>query len=508
MKKFIIIIFLAVFSSCSNFLNEYSQDQSYVRSYTDLDEMMIGNGYMKVNFQNYYFKSGYYSYIHVMGDDAQENHDFTDGSNDFASNIESMYGYYTWQKSVGINPEGTASEPEDGDWRRIYEHINIANMIIVSIEEQKATTDRERLEIARVKGEAHFLRAAYYFTLVNLYGKAYNKITSETDLGVPVKLTEYIEDISFKRHTVAQVYEQVVRDLTVAEECLTGNVTKSVYRADISAVNLLMSRVYLYMQRWSEAETYAQKVLTNKKELINLNGFNAEKPFLQATSPETIFSMGGSDMQYMFTENMKGFGVSRELYDTYDDSDLRKSIFFVSHEEVHLACVKMGSKGTTNTVSDNFLFRTAEAYLNLAEAAAMQGGKDKIAQDALNAVRKNRISSGEYEPNAETGETLVNSIRAERRLELCLEGHRWFDLRRYAVSDKYPFAKTLRSTYTIYKIDPVYQMFTPSESRVYELPAGDPAWVLPIPKEVMQFDPTFIQNAPRVVRKITETITY
>lgn len=36
------------------------------------------------------------------------------------------------------------------------------------------------------------------------------------------------------------------------------------------------------------------------------------------------------------------------------------------------------------------------------------------------------------------GEDLVNLIRDERRRELCFEGHRWFDLRRYAVNPKYP----------------------------------------------------------------------
>ena len=39
-----------LFSSCSDFLKEYSQDQAYVRDYADLDELLIGETYMETEF--------------------------------------------------------------------------------------------------------------------------------------------------------------------------------------------------------------------------------------------------------------------------------------------------------------------------------------------------------------------------------------------------------------------------------------------------------------------------
>ena len=57
--------------------------------------------------------------------------------------------------------------------------------------------------------------------------------------------------------------------------------------------------------------------------------------------------------------------------------------------------------------------------------------------------RIKREAFDEAEVNALSGEELVRFIREERRRELCLEGHRWFDLRRYKVAEKYPQETTV-----------------------------------------------------------------
>lgn len=67
------------------------------------------------------------------------------------------------------------------------------NVILKEIDDISVSSPSEELDRIRVKGECHFIRASLYFTLVNLYGKAYNKATSATDYGVPLKLTEYVE---------------------------------------------------------------------------------------------------------------------------------------------------------------------------------------------------------------------------------------------------------------------------------------------------------------------------
>lgn len=507
MNRLYIIIILLLLMSCSDFLKEYSQDLAYVRSYEDLDQLLMGNGYMKVKpTSRLEIGTDYYPYVHFMADETEENISNSTDNPVIRGTREIIFGYYTWQQRVGVDVQENKFNAENKDWDQLYYHINIVNMVITAIEEQEGKTAQERVGISRVKGEAYFLRAAYYFTLVNLYGKPYTEATSSTDLGVPIKVTGYIEDVKYQRNSVAEVYKLVIEDLAMAEKCLEGVEHKSIYRADIHAVHLLQSRVYLYMQQWVKARSYAEQVLKEKNALIDLNHFDPkEADFLNVSSVENIFSMGRSIMASNIGQMVPGnFGVSEDLYNSFQtDADLRKE-FFVKKGKVHIDYLKTTVRSGRVSVSDNFLFRTAEAWLNLAEASAMNGDEPE-AYRALEMLRQHRIKSDEYMAVALSGEKLINYIREERRRELCFEGHRWFDLRRYMVCEKYPYAKTLRNSYTSYIYNSDSYNYIPKETRIYELQLNDQAYTLPIPTEVLEYNDG-MKNNVREERKPTEVI--
>ena len=441
----IISILSFMFASCSGFLEEYSQDTAYVRGYEDLDELLLGSVYMPTNAPEHmgytYGTDGwYYPYIHLMTDEVQENIR-SSGNGASWDARERYFGYYTWQQQVGIDALGTSIRKESSDWNKIYKHINIANMILASIDEQSTPKEEDELEVMRIKGEAYFLRGAYYFILVNLYGKPYTKTGAKNDLGVPIKNTEYIEDKVYGRNTVEEVYAQVLADLGEAEKCLEKTVHKSIYRADITATYLLLSRVHLYMQNWEMAESYAKKVLAKQDDLRDLNMMEGIPFFLDTTLPEVIFTMGMGGIRFTISGLQKDMGISDELYALYKDNDLRKS-YFVKYSESggYVEYVKGGAVAdfSRTSLSANFLFRTAEAYLNLAEATAYQGKEDD-ARKALNDLRVKRLATGQYTNSEESGADLIELIREERERELCLEGHRWFDLRRWLVLSLYSF---------------------------------------------------------------------
>lgn len=87
-------------------------------------------------------------------------------------------------------------------------------------------------------------------------------------------------------------------------------------------------------------------------------------------------------------------------------------------------------------------FRLAELYLNLAECCAelyMHGeaGELQPALDNLNIVRR-RAGIPELEESDCTPDMSIRDwVRAERRNELYAEGHRFYDLRRWVVADRY-----------------------------------------------------------------------
>ena len=107
MKKILLIIMgCTLLGACGDFLEEYSQELVYARSCEDLDEILIGNGYMKRNASQdffYYNETGtYYPYLHVMDDDVEE---FITGGlkmNGFSTPAERLRNFYALAISYSI----------------------------------------------------------------------------------------------------------------------------------------------------------------------------------------------------------------------------------------------------------------------------------------------------------------------------------------------------------------------------------------------------------------------
>jgi len=508
MRKYIITILSAVlFSGCGDFLEEYSQDTDYVRSWKDLDELLIGDCYMAVNgTYQFYSQSNYGMFLHLLADEMEENN-VALGSSLLFDDRQREFGYYTWQQRSGQNESYTDFFTENATWTEVYRRINVANNVLNSADDVPQSTAQEIEGVAKVRGEAYFLRGFYYFWLTNLYGKPYDPQTASTDLGVPLKVSEEVNDIKYSRNTVEECYQQVVSDLLQAEAELSKVTTekKSIYRADSTAANMLLSRVYLYMQNWEKAAEYARKVIADHPALQNLNT-NTDK-WMLSSNDENIFSMGGDDVPAMMGYMYQAKRVDSELYSLYSTNDLRKSQWYWTYgpfrgvvkreegsnyssqsktsAEYYYYMYTSGLDGSQAQVSSLFWLRSAEAYLNLAEAEAYMGN-ESAAREALNSLRAARIHTGapEMEITA-SGEDLVDAIRNERRMEFAFEGQRWFDLRRYRVCSVCPSKISLTHTYTYY-VDRSSTEAT--EAHQFVLGEEDASWTLPIPQEVIEFN--------------------
>lgn len=69
-------------------------------------------------------------------------------------------------------------------WKDLYARIAITNVVIPKVDEMIDDLEEDR---NRVKGEALFLRASFYYLLTNFYGLPYRESTAATDLSVPLK---------------------------------------------------------------------------------------------------------------------------------------------------------------------------------------------------------------------------------------------------------------------------------------------------------------------------------
>lgn len=240
-RKYIYLsaLLILVFSSCNKFLDtkpaDFLSPVNYYNNETQLNMALAGV---------YEILSGPEVYgsamLGRMGMDADE-------------------GYYNINAPQGgvlvNNPQPTDQIVSDF-WRKLYEGINRANMLLANIN-KPAMSEAKR---SVIKGEALFLRSYFYFLLVSNFGN------------VPLKLTESVsaDDVNFKQSPAKEVYAQILKDMKEAES-LVLPITDIGYGGKISksAVQGVLARVCLYMtgkpindtSKWAEVLFWTEKVI-------------------------------------------------------------------------------------------------------------------------------------------------------------------------------------------------------------------------------------------------------
>lgn len=154
---------------------------------------------------------------------------------------------------------------EDGNdspksvWQECYSAIASANQALYAIEELGNPT-----ELSAQRGEALVARAYSHFLLVNLFAQHYSKKNGASDLGI-VYMTapEQTLNPTYKRNTVEEVYEHIVDDIEegipLINDASYGSTPKFHFNA--AAANAFAARVYLYMQDWEKAVSYANRAI-------------------------------------------------------------------------------------------------------------------------------------------------------------------------------------------------------------------------------------------------------
>lgn len=521
---FVGIIIIPTLCACGDFFEEDSQNQAYVSSVADLDELLMGEAYINVpgfaislkahQSQLLTHADKYFPWIHLQDDDITEFAEGYDSSIDswIRSNTASAY---RWQENPFWNKEHVEYKPDD--WEKAYKRIAILNSILSELDNVR---EGESDTLAnRVAGEAYFLRAYNYYWLVNVYAQPYALSSADKELGVPLKIVGEVEDKHFSRVSVQAVYTQIRSDLanSVAAFREIPKYSRPI-RADYTAACILMSRVCLYMEDYEEAVAYADSaILRESHSILDLNSLEEGDSFTYEGSPETVFTQGGYIMAQIHTSDAcwwnssstaSSYKTSDDLLNCYGENDLRRKIFF-THPPFSTdawRCLKFREE--SGRIGDYMLFRFPEAYLNKAEAQAILGD-EAGAKSTLNVLREKRFLVGEMpaieEEMARSGENLVNFIRSERRREFCYEGQRWFDLRRYAVNSKYPFSKPIRHEVRErqggegaeghYVTVGYYELKPYAEDRA--------AYVFPLPSSEIIFNKgTLVQNEDRPARKM------
>jgi starch-binding outer membrane protein, SusD/RagB family len=445
---FIAIVSSLLFTGCEDFLNKNLQKDLTQETFpvSESDALLATNAvYATLRNGNYHF--GLFPLTDIMSDDALK------GSNpgDQAAVI-GPYDTYTF----------TPSGEELGRWwATLYEGIKRANVVL---EKVPIITMDAALQ-SRYIGEASFLRALFYFDLVRAWG------------GVPI-VTELSPPLTLPRSSKDEVYNLIVNDLEKAIENLPE---KNEYdpidfgRATKGAAKALLAKVYLFQHNYTEAENYLLDMILN-----NNNQYALEPVFTDACGEageygdESVFEVGALGVeaepgnQYANVQGVRGtpnrgWGFNRPSMDlrdnVFEDDDPRWSGTIIELGDI-IDGIEIIGDGTTldetlddegnvievecynrkvwtngNNVPTQFghnrrILRYADVLLMAAEVLN-ENNNPGDALMYLNMVRaRAREGNAAILPDITTTnqDELRDIILLERRRELALEGHRFWDL--------------------------------------------------------------------------------
>ena len=325
-------------------------------------------------------------------------------------------------------------------WYAIYATVNQTNQVIDKV---TVLNDGSESERRRIIAEATVIRSLAFFDLARTWGN------------IPVVKQATSSPTQFdgvKQTKAKDVYQLVVDDVLA----IYNDLSESSDRVHVtrSAADAFLARVYLYLEQWDKAEQYASKVIDNGNYALGTIQDLIDNKETAESIWELAYSSSFTNQQstYWRSPDQGGrheWGPSKELVQLLADPTVGgdRKAFYQDFSSAQVPDYYVGTLYHRSTLDDDvIIFRLAEQYLIRAEARANQQNVSGALSD-LNIIRR-RANISEIVDVASTQE-LLNLIADERRVELALEPHRWFDLIRTGKAESVLGIKTYQTIFPI-----------------------------------------------------------
>ncbi len=353
------------------------------------------------------------------------------GSDDYyltPSNYNNLYvtelNAYTWAKQI------YTAGSDDENWTAPYNQVYITN-IILEVLPTISVSPGEQAQADQIKGSALFLRSLSFYNLVQTFALPYDSATSGKDPGIPLRMTSNVT-VRSVRATVQQCYDQIITDLKTALPLLPVTATY-VTMPSRTAANAVLARIYMAVGNYAEAFKYADASLGMYNTLMDYNTIVPGPRSISTTFPaEDILHrrMPGYDT------NISGDNIAiidSILYRSYDDNDLRKSIFFSITDgfPYFRGSYDYKSYAFSGIATDEVYLMRAECNARLGNTAAAMKDLNDLLKTRWKTQTVNGVPQSTFvDYTASSSEDALRKILMERRKELIFRGLRWLDLRR------------------------------------------------------------------------------
>ncbi|WP_018626551.1 RagB/SusD family nutrient uptake outer membrane protein [Niabella aurantiaca] len=423
-------------------------------------------------------------------------------------------------------------------WESLYTGIERANMLLENIDNAAGVSQEKKNE---VRGQALFLRAYYYFILVDEFGP------------VPLKLasTKSPEEEPLPGSPVRTIYEQITKDMKEAAT-LVRSVTDYGYNTRITktAIQGMLARVYLTMagyplrdvSKYNDARDYADSVISSGAHRLNPS---FQQIFINHTAE--VFDVGeclwevefkGTNQSEITEGGMIGsyngivcsnidtgwaydyVHATAKLYDAYEQADGRRDWTVAPFRFVTSGSTVVRTPWLATQIYERNpgkwrreyettlprvqfytgtnwpLLRYADVLLMFAEADnAINGSPSAEAYDALNQVRRrgydvdiHAANAAVDAPSGMSKQDFQDFIMNERLRELAFEGLRKHDLIRWGI-----YVSTMQSQAGIYAANIPAALRDPAVAQAQRV--TERSVLFPIPNSELATNSMIDQNA-------------
>ncbi|GAO41429.1 hypothetical protein FPE01S_01_04410 [Flavihumibacter petaseus NBRC 106054] len=181
-----------------------------------------------------------------------------------------VYGGQAYWNDIQYNNMNSSNLLAKQTWQGLFTGVKDANAALdrADFYEANYMTSSELQMVNYIRGEAHFLRAYYYFMLECLYGESYISASGGDDkMGVPIftKVPTTLAETQQPRSSAKQVWDLVKQDLQTAAQLLQGVHWEDRYRGRVTdwAAKALLGKAYVFTQDWGNAKTILKEVIDN-----------------------------------------------------------------------------------------------------------------------------------------------------------------------------------------------------------------------------------------------------
>lgn len=452
-----IILLTVVFSSCKKWLALKPQDGIIKEEFWQTKEQVRASVFGIYSSMMEY-SSGTYARENYIPSMAELFFVWGEGRADHVANATASGFDDIALVNVNIQPTNV-----NANWRPFYRTINFCNTVIEKAPEVLKTDNTfTQQQLDNYLSEALTIRALMYFYLARTFGD------------VPLKLDATLSDENIKpipKSTQAQVFAQIVKDLTEAEAKAVvsyGDQASDKGRVTVYTINAILADVYLWMEKYTESIAACDKIINSNKfglirgatrngPTVEYNDLWFNTLYYNGNSNEGIFELQFS--QQRLNPYYGIFSSSVSVRRWVSAGDLMDRVFTVDYTDdknydirgdgasvraatttiwKYVGATTTGLRSLDQSYAHWFFYRYADILLMKAEALN-ETGQGQQALDIIYTIRNraNALDNTDLTPTANDKNLIQDFILEERGREFCFEGKRWFDVLRNAKRNNY-----------------------------------------------------------------------